>query len=72
MDVFFPARDGGTAVATVDGVAPAVTSNGDATHGPEVDGLVPVAGVSFAEIPVDAIRPNPQATAAVLRRGGDG
>ncbi len=56
VDVFFPSRHGDTSLATI-GVPSVVSMDGDVPP-PAIDGLVPVAGVSFAEIPVDAISPN--------------
>lgn len=44
-----------------DTAAPAVPAGDDST-----DGLVPVPGASFAELPVDAIRPNPRQPRSVF------
>ncbi len=71
VDVFFKDRDGVPAdpadVSAADLVAAATTGPAEPGagtpsdgQGAEVDGLRPVPGAQFAEVPVDAIRPNPK------------
>jgi ParB family transcriptional regulator, chromosome partitioning protein len=64
VDVFFPDPADSTAARGDGGDVPRETSvngtgNGGAAEGPDV-ALLPVAGARFAEIPVDAISPNPR------------
>ncbi|MBO9556493.1 ParB/RepB/Spo0J family partition protein [Cellulomonas sp.] len=46
--------------ASAGGVAPNSTSGTAASAVPDADGLVPVPGATFAELPVGSIRPNPR------------
>ena len=67
VDVFFKDREppagaeapaGSGAVAEGRGAAPAAT--GTPAAEPDTSGLQPVPGAGFAEVPLDAIRPNPK------------
>jgi len=57
---------GNSAVAATNGMTPDVDVAANGTSGtaasalPDVDGLVPVPGATFAELPVGSIRPNPR------------
>jgi ParB family chromosome partitioning protein len=67
VDVFFPDRSQETAEGVAQGDGTALTSADVEKEAPvrpaavtDPDGLVPVPGASFAELPVDQIRPNPR------------
>jgi len=58
VDVFFPGPPATDGAATA--AAAGAATDGAATRVDDGPDLVPVPGASFAEIPVDAIRPNPR------------